>query len=151
MDTSEKEPLEGVLTLLSAERYEGENLGGRPRLYNDVEEFDLRVDEYYIFCREHPLEPMTITGLSLFMGFCSVQTLYNYSTYEGFLQSVARARTLISYGYEKKLHGPHSAGAKFALGCIDGGKFWNDRRANDSDNDGSLANMDPADRLAHLR
>ena len=146
-DDAAQEPLEGeYLPLLEADRYEGENLGGRPRLYDTPRQFDERVEAYYEFCRTNPLEPMTITGLALFMGFCSVQTLYNYETYEGFLESVHRARTLIAYGYEKKLHGPNSAGAKFALSCIDGGSFWTDKRTVE------LAGATThEDRLAHLK
>ncbi len=142
------EPLEGeILPLIEATAYEGENLGGRPRLYESPADFDARVDEYYNYCQNNPLEPMTITGLALFMRFCSVQTLYNYEKYDGFLESVQRARTLISYGYEKKLHGPHSAGAKFALSCIDGGAFWKEKA---QVTDTGLP-VDPEDRLAHLR
>lgn len=142
------EPLDGeYLPLIVATEYEGsENLGGRPRLYKTPAEFDARVDEYYRACIENPLEPMTITGLALFMRFSSIQTLYNYEKYDGFLESVRRARTLIAYGYEKKLHGPHSAGAKFALSCIDGGEFWRDRKEV-----GVTPIANPEDRLAHLR
>ena len=146
-DDAATEPLEGELILIEATEYEGsQNSGGRPRLYNSPAEFDARVDEYYQYCRANPLEPMTITGLALFMRFSSVKTLYNYEKYDGFLQSVERARTLIAYGYEKKLHGPNSAGAKFALSCIDGGEFWRDRKEV-----GVNLPAPPEDRLAHLR
>ncbi len=133
---------------------------GRPRLYSSPEEFDEQVDAYYRWClgdrgtdgngtprpRGRP-EPMTITGLTLFLGFCSLRTFYNYGeNYPEFLQSVERARTLISYGYELKLHGPNNAGAKFALSCIDGGAFWKDRKQIEG-----LPGPQPEDRLAHLR
>ncbi len=148
MNEDDESPIEGdYLPLLDKGRpYEGEDLGGRPRLYETPEEFDTRVEEYYNYCKGNPLEPMTITGLTLFMGFCSVQTLYNYQTYEGFLEPVSRARTLISYGYEKRLHGPNNAGAKFALSCIDKGAFW--RPDVSPDGDGVIAHED---RLEHLR
>lgn len=147
-DDTATEPVDGeYLPLIDATEYESESTGaGRPRLYASPQEFDARVDEYYQACLANPLEPMTITGLTLFMRFCSVKTLYNYAKYDGFLQSVERAKTLIAYGYEKKLHGPHSAGAKFALGSIDGGEFWRDRKEVDM---GQL--QAPEDRLAHLR
>ncbi len=133
-------------------------LGGRPRLYDSPEQFDEAVEAYYMWCKgdrgtdkegnprpKGQPEPMTITGLTLFMGFASVQSLYNYETYPEFLESVQRARTLISYGYELKLHGPNNAGAKFALRCIDGGAYWRDQAADEP------AGNQPEDRLAHLR
>lgn len=140
-------PVEGeYLPLLDVERYEGENLGGRPRLYEFPEDFDQRVNEYFTYCQNLPNEPTTITGLTLFMGFCSVRTLYNYKTYEGFLPSVERATTLIAYGYEKILHGANNAGAKFALGCIDRGSYWRPQVAETEDDV-----IPHEDRLAHLR
>lgn len=79
------------------------------------------------------------------MGFAGVQSLYDYGTYPEFSESVQRARTLISYGYELKLHGPNSAGAKFALRCIDGGEYWNEPVP------GAQVGHAPEDRLAHLK
>jgi hypothetical protein len=137
-------PLEGEL-LLFREDYEGEDLGGRPRLYENPAQFDEAVYAYYLWCAEHH-EPMTITGMALALGFCSVQTLYNYGTYDGFLESVARARLLVEYGYEKNLHGPHSAGSKFALACIGSDDRWRSVKELGGDE-----LMTHEDRLAHLR
>ncbi len=127
MSESEAAPIEGEY-LPMASNYESDNLGGRPRLYDNPAQFDESVDAYWAFCKSNPGEPLTITGLCLFMGFSSVKTLANYATYEGFLPSVERAKLIISWGYEKRLSGANSAGAKFALSCIDGGAFWNDRK-----------------------
>lgn len=138
-------PLEGELLPLLKDAYEGENLGGRPRLYETPEQFDAAVMAYYQACVRIK-EPMTITGMALCLGFCSVQTLYNYGTYEGFLESVSRARLLVEYGYEKNLHGPHSAGSKFALACIGSGDRWRSMKELGADE-----LMTHEDRLAHLR
>lgn len=146
-----EQPLDGEFLPLAGgfEGYDPRNPGGRPRLYDDPAEFDERVNEYFRYCRENPAEPMTITGLCLYLGFAAVQTLYNYERYPEFLESVQRARTMIAYGYEKRLHGQNSAGAKFALSCIDRGAFWNDRASLDDDESGLPGRHE--DRLAHLR
>lgn len=153
-DAESEQPLDGEFLPLAGgfEGYDPNDSGnsrGRPRLYDDPAEFDERVNEYFRYCRENPEEPMTITGLCLFLGFAAVQTLYNYERYPDFLESVQRARTMIAYGYEKRLHGPNNAGAKFALACIDRGMFWNDRAARDEDDPGLPQRHE--DRLAHLR
>ncbi len=144
-----EEALEGELILLR-DTYEGSeehrNLGGRPRLYETPEQFDEAVNAYYQYCVTHPLEPMTITGLTLAMGFSGMTVFYNYANYEGFSQSVERAKTLIMYGYEKKLHGANNAGAKFALSCIDRGAYWRPDQVAGGD---QIETHE--DRLAHLR
>lgn len=64
-----------------------------------------------------------MSGLSLFMGFSSRQTLFNYANYDGFLDAVTRARTLIAYGYEKIILLDKNAPAARLLASIDG--YWN--------------------------
>ncbi len=144
-EEAKEPPLEGELIPLLRSDYQGENLGGRPRLYETAQQFDDSVHAYWQACQEHH-EPLTITGMALHMGFCSVQTLYNYATYDGFLESVMRARTLVEYGYEKKLHGPHSTGAKFALACIGSDDRWRPVKEVGGDDVGTHE-----DRLEHLR
>ncbi len=145
--TGAQEPLEGELlpAFISNTDYEGDNLGGRPRLYQTPAQFDEAANAYFQWCYQNN-EPFTITGLALGMGFCSVQTLYNYASYEGFLESVTRSRTIVEYGYEKKLHGAHSAGAKFALACIGSDDRWRTVKELGGDELGTHE-----DRLAHLR
>lgn len=143
-----KEPLEGEVLpapWINSTHFEGEDLGGRPRLYDTPEQFTEAANAYFLWCNQNH-EPYTITGLALGMGFSSVQTLYNYATYEGFLESVMRARTIVEYGYEKKLHGAHSTGAKFALACIGQDDRWRPVKELGGDELGTHE-----DRLAHLR
>ncbi len=121
---AEKEPLEGELLPLLRGDYEGENLGGRPRLYELPEQFNEAVDAFYQACMERG-EPLTLTGLCLFMGFSGRNALFRYATYEGFLNAVTRARTLIEYGYEKNVLQTKNAAAARLLACIGGDEFWN--------------------------
>lgn len=111
------------------------NLGGRPRHYSTPKEFDDRVDEYYSFCKTNPLEPLTWTGLALFMGFSCRASIDEYLKYDGFSYSVKRAKSLIEYGYEKKLHSTSPTGAIFALKNFK----WSDKTVEDMAGD----NPDP--------
>ena len=87
---------------------------GRPRLYATPEEFDKRVYEYQAHCKDEK-EPVTWTGLALFMGFSSRQSIDEYQKYDGFSDSVKRAKTFVEWEYEKRLCGDKPTGAIFAL------------------------------------
>lgn len=89
--------------------------GGRPRIIKSPEEFDRLVEEYRECCRIDE-EPMTFTGMALHLGFSHRQALYEYANYDGFSDSVRKARTLIECEYEKRLQGSTQvAGSIFAL------------------------------------
>lgn len=91
------------------------NLGGRPRHYDNPSDFDARVDEFYQHCITTG-EPITWTGLALFMGFACRAAIDEYAKYDGFSYSVKRAKSLVEYGYEKLLHkGSNAAAPIFAL------------------------------------
>ena len=62
-----------------------------PRKYKSPEEFDAKVEEYADYCKEQD-EPVTWTGLALFLGFCSRQSIDEYLQYDGFSDSVKRAK-----------------------------------------------------------
>ena len=63
-------------------------------------------------------EPVTITGLALFLGFCSRQSLYDMQERsEEFSYVVVRARCRVESSYEKRLDNRDKVnGATFALG-----------------------------------
>jgi len=116
-------PVEGELIPLHAE-YEGSpNKGGRPRLYDTPQDFDAKVDEYYQYCRTHPTEPLALYGLILFMGFSDYSNFYRYSKFEGFSQSVARARSLVKYGYERNMLLTKNTAAGRVLAAMDAANF----------------------------
>lgn len=87
---------------------------GRPRLYSSPDKFDAKVYEYQAHCQENK-EPVTWTGLALFMGFSSRQSIDEYQKYDGFSDSVKRAKTFVEWEYEKRLCGDKPTGAIFAL------------------------------------
>ena len=90
------------------------NKGGRPRKYKSPEEFDAKVNEYVEQCRRDE-EPMTWTGLALYLGFCCRADIDNYLKYDGFSYSVKRAKALVECSYEKRLSQGNPTGAIFAL------------------------------------
>jgi hypothetical protein len=87
---------------------------GRPRLYKSPEEFDAKVEAYQDYCKETG-EPVTWTGLALFMGFAARACIDEYANYDGFSYSVKRAKTFIEWHYEMRLCGDKPTGAIFAL------------------------------------
>lgn len=69
-------------------------------------------------------EPPTITGLSLFIGFNSLNQFYEYKNKQRFAAVLERAHLKIEAAYEKKLHLTSAAGAVFALKNLG----WNDEK-----------------------
>lgn len=87
---------------------------GRPRKYKTVASFDAKVEEYIQHCRDEQ-EPITWTGLALYLGFASRASIDEYAKYEGFSYSIKRAKLIVENSYEKRLHGNNPTGAIFAL------------------------------------
>lgn len=142
--TDQADPIEGELIIL-AEHYEGENLGGRPRLYETPAQFDESVNAYYQRVTETHGEPLTLTGLVLSMGFSCISAFENYRAYEGFLDSVMRAKTLVMYGYEKNVLTTKNSAAARILGAMDSHRFNPATKLEQSDGETH------EDRLQHLR
>lgn len=75
---------------------------GRPRVIQSPEQFDALVDNYIEICRSTG-EPILLTGLILSLGLTSKEGFYEYQNYEGFSDSVKRARMFVELEYEKRL------------------------------------------------
>lgn len=90
------------------------NFGGRPRLYETPEEFESKVFEYQAHCKETK-EPVTWTGLALFLGFSSRQAINMYEDYDGFYDVVKRAKLFVEYNYEIRVNGNNATGPIFVL------------------------------------
>lgn len=113
---------------------EDKNPVGRPRIYSSPEDFDAKVDEYYHSCKEGN-EPITWTGLALYLGFSSRQSIDEYLKYPGFSDSVKRAKLLIEWAYEKRVMGTNAAGPIFVLKNMG----WSDKQEIDHrSGDGSM-------------
>jgi hypothetical protein len=76
---------------------------GRPRKIKSPEEFDQKVDEY-VSLQNAAGRPILLTGLILHLGLHSRESLDEYRNYEGFSDSVTRAKIIVQSAYEQKLH-----------------------------------------------
>lgn len=120
-------------------RYAVGNNGGKPPAYESAEQLQLECDDYFEFIKgefhyeqqevatkDGPVlqnvivwdrrpETTTITGLALFLGFCSRQSIYDYAAKEEFAYIIKRAMARIEQGYEFGLAGTSPTGSIFAL------------------------------------
>jgi len=93
---------------------EGLTNSGRPRIYENPEDLHNRIIEYFNYLDENHQFP-TITGLSLFLGFCDKSTLYDYAKRQEFSHSIKRALQFVENHYETRLNDSGPTGAIFAL------------------------------------
>lgn len=96
---------------------------GRPRKIKSPEEFDKLVDAYVQKCQSAEA-PITWTGVALALGFTSREAIDEYAKYDGFSDSVKRAKLIVENAYEARLHGNSPTGAIFALKNM----RWSDRQ-----------------------
>lgn len=108
---------------------ESDNKGGRPPVFNNAEELQSKIDEYFqsglktrtVLIGKAPnqekveIEVPTISGLAYFLGFASRQSFYDYEKQEGFSYTIKRARLFIETEYEEQLQHGNTTGAIFAL------------------------------------
>lgn len=90
------------------------NNGGRPPKYETPEQLEIKILEYFSYLKEADEFP-TVTGLALFLGFCSRQGLYEYRDKDEFSDLVKRALTVVESHYENRLNSGAPTGAIFAL------------------------------------
>lgn len=84
---------------------------GRPPIWSDPQAFDEAVDNY--FKKEN--EPFTWTGLTIFLGFASRDSLHEYGKKPEFSDSVKKGLLRIENQYEKALMKGNPGGPIFAL------------------------------------
>lgn len=94
----------------------------RPPIFDGPLEMQIKINQYFEELPEgkHP----TITGLCLFLGFCSRQSFYEYEKKPAFCYTIKTARTMIEQQYEESLMGRYTAGAIFALKNLG----WSDKQ-----------------------
>jgi hypothetical protein len=122
---------------------------GRPPVFNSPEEIQVKIAEYFEYVKgetkevdiefEGPQgkagvykdtvtvrnpEPITITGLALYLGFESRQSFYDYEKREGYSYIIKRARMRVENAYEHRLDSKNPTGPIFALKNMG----WTDRQ-----------------------
>jgi hypothetical protein len=75
------------------------NKGGRPPMYDSPEELATQVNSYFGYCKKSDIKA-TITGLALYLGFCSRQSLEDYVEKEEFTYIIKRAKLAVENSYE---------------------------------------------------
>ncbi len=94
------------------------NTGGRPPKYKSVIDIEKKISEFF-----NDNDKPTITGLTLYLGFESRQSLYDYKERQEFTYPIKRALTVIEHYYELCLRAQSCAGAIFALKNMN----WHDK------------------------
>jgi hypothetical protein len=106
--------------------------GGRPAIFNEPDALINKVNEYFIWvagekqiiinAKGEPEEQWkrlpchtTVTGLALFLGFESRQSIYDYEKDGVFSYIIKNARLRVEEQYEQRLHSSTPTGAIFAL------------------------------------
>ena len=80
---------------------------GRPRKYNNAEEMQKVIDEYFKICDEKG-DPYTITGLAIALDL-DRKSLINYSKDNEFFHTIKKAKAKVEDYLEKKLLTGNSA------------------------------------------
>lgn len=114
---------------------------GRPPFYKTPEELQEKIDlyfknlpmatKYFAMGQEIQVPCPTITGLTLFLGFCDRQSFYAYEENKPeFSYTLKKARTFIEKHYEEMLQNGNTTGAIFALKNFN----WKDKQEVDQNN-----------------
>jgi len=75
------------------------NNGGQPPVFETPEDLENKCFEYFNYCVEDNIKP-TITGLTLYVGFCSRSSWDHYAKKDEFLYIVKRAKLTVENSYE---------------------------------------------------
>lgn len=103
------------------------NEGGRPPIFESAQQLAEKIKSYFDYIQgekqevntswEWIREPenATVTGLALYLGFESKQSLYDYEKKDEFSYLIKRARMVIENRYEQNLTSSNCTGSIFAL------------------------------------
>jgi hypothetical protein len=88
--------------------------GGRPLKFQDSNEIETKINEYFEYRREKEM-PFTITGLALWLD-CEVETLKSYQERDEFSASIKKAYLMCQEYAERQLYtSKNPAGPIFGL------------------------------------
>lgn len=95
---------------IKEDRPENKRRPGAPAKWDDATQFSEAVEEYF----KNETCP-TWTGLAIYLGFESRQSLQDYKSKEGFSYPIKKALLRIEEIYERNLFSKNPAGSIFAL------------------------------------
>jgi len=87
---------------------------GQPAKYSSPQELKEKADEYFKEAIEKGWK-ITVTGLALWLGFESRQSIYDYEKHGEFSYIIKNARMKVENAYESRLYDNNAGGAIFAL------------------------------------
>lgn len=105
------------------------NNGGRPRIYKNPKDLEKKIVEYFDYCIEKK-QNITVSGLTLYVGFNSRDTLHSYKNRKEYSDIIKRATLAVAEAYEQELYSFKFGGAIFALKNIDK-ENWKDKTEQD--------------------
>lgn len=111
----------------------GLTTNGRPPMFETPEELKEKITDYF---SQTEMQDITITGLSLFLGFESRQSFYDYQAKKDFAYIIKRARLVIENKYEMNLKENNATGSIFALKNMG----WKDKTEHDHTTKGQSIN-----------
>ena len=100
---------------------------GCPPKYKTVKDMQIKIVDYF---DNTEIEKLTITWLSLHLGFTSRQALINYQGKPEFVDTIKKAKQMIEHSYELDLKAKGNTGTIFALKNFD----WVDKQVNENTN-----------------
>jgi hypothetical protein len=126
---------------------------GRPPLFSSALELQEKIDEYFDKSEGQLIEAdnedeedikvrgynITITGLALYLGFESRQSIYDYEERGEYSYIIKRARLQVENAYESNLYSKNPTGSIFALKNMG----WRDRTEVESHNTNTNFNIEP--------
>jgi len=90
------------MAALKGNKYALGNIG-KPPMYDSAELLAAKINEYFEYCIENE-EKVTITGLTLYVGFCSRTSLGDYGKKsKEYMHIIKRAKLAVENSYE--IHG----------------------------------------------
>lgn len=110
------------------------NNGGKPPKYSNANQLHEKCSEYFLECEVNN-EKATITGLALFLGFESRQSLYDYKEKKEYSYILKRATLAVENSYE-------TSGSAFDIFALKN-MGWKDKNEVDHTSNGESINITP--------
>ena len=118
---------------------------GRPPVFENENNLKKRIEDYFDSLideetQEYTKRP-TMTGMALFLGYASRQSMYDNAKKEEFSYIITRAQQVIAMSYEEMLLTKVSSGAIFALKNMG----WKDKTETDITSAGNELKATPSE------